>query len=384
MRWSFLVLIISTVVAQADLPEPEVRVRLLRSVNEVSFESSDFKISAVGPFSEDLTFFKRLRVKSTPDGFKLKSGKKQAEGAWSKLLITSEHVRVNGTRLANTKRIELVPSSEGGMDVMADVPLETYLFGVLPNEMPSSWPIEALKAQAIASRSYVLNQMQSRRSGAFDVDSTIHDQVFKPGTLNEYADWAKKVRKALDATKQQVLLDPKGQIQRTYFHSDCGGSTETSFFVWRTREATSSVRDEACPLGPFGRWTYSISKEELEKKLGIQNLNRLRVASQTPSGRIGVILMRFGEDSEESFLAEKFRQKLGYNSLKSTLFQITRVGDRFEFKGRGYGHGVGLCQWGSRHLALKGVSSTEILHHYFPQSKIDGFDKAKTLVARRR
>lgn len=384
MRLLILIFSFTAIVAQANLPEPEVRVRLLRSVKEVSLESLDFKVSAIGQFAEDLTFFNRLRVKSIPEGFKLKSGKKQIQGSWSKLLVTLEHARINGTRLANTRRIEIVTSSDGGIDVMADVPLETYLFGVLPNEMPSSWPIEALRAQAIASRSYVLNQMQSRRTGAFDVDSTIHDQVFKPGTLNEYADWAKKVRKALDTTKQQVLLDPKGQIQRTYFHSDCGGVTETSFFIWRTREATSSVKDEACPLGPYGRWTYSIGKEELEKKLGVHNLNRLRVASKTPSGRIGVILLRFGEDSEESFLAEKFRQKLGYNALKSTFFQISRVGDRFEFTGRGYGHGVGLCQWGSRHLALKGVGAAEILQHYFPQSKIDGFDKAKTLVARRR
>ncbi len=134
------------------------------------------------------------------------------------------------------------------------IPLESYLMGVLPSEMPTSWPLESLKAQAVASRSFVLYQMESRRHLDFDVESTIHDQVFRTENMNYTGKYRDKLLKALTETRNEVLLQPgKGlspaKIQKTYFHSDCGGSTESSFFVWRLVQISETKR--ALSVDPY-------------------------------------------------------------------------------------------------------------------------------------
>ncbi len=256
------------------------------------------------------------------------------------------------------------------------IPLESYLMGVLPAEMPASWPLEALKAQVVASRSFVLSQSESRKHLEYDVESTIHDQVFKTENLNYTGKYRDKVVKALSETRGQVILEPsKGisptKIQKAYFHSDCGGSTESSFFVWRTDEPLMQVRDRGCPLAPKSKWELRVSNKDLEDGLKLFGIKNIQVVTKTPSGRNGTILVLLRNGEKELFLSETFRRLLGYNKLKSTLFDIAVVDGEYIFTGKGHGHGVGMCQWGSRVLAGQGYDYKKILGHYFPLSRLD-------------
>lgn len=256
------------------------------------------------------------------------------------------------------------------------IPLESYLMGVLPSEMPASWPLEALKAQVVASRSFVLSQAESRKNFDFDVESTIFDQVFRTENLNYTGKYRDRVVKAIEETRGEVLLEPvKGiappKIQKAYFHSDCGGSTESSFFVWRTDEPLMQVRDRDCPLGPNSKWEFRASVKELEDSLKFFGIKSIQVATKTPSGRNGTILLMMKNGEKELLLAETFRRLLGYNKVKSTLFDITIQNEEYVFSGKGHGHGVGMCQWGARMLASQGYNYKKILGHYFPLSRLE-------------
>ncbi len=256
------------------------------------------------------------------------------------------------------------------------VPLESYLMGVLPSEMSLSWPLEALKAQAVAARSFVLSQMQRRQSSNFDVESTHLDQVFRVEHLNYAGPYRKKLLQVLQETKGEVLLEPQknvsaSQIQKTYFHSDCGGSTETSFYVWRTQEPLLQVQDSSCPVSQHSKWEIKFSLKTLEEKLNLPGIKSLQVTTKTPSGRNGTILVLLNNGDKELFLADTFRKRLGFNKVKSTYFDLALQNGDYVFSGRGHGHGVGMCQWGARVLAQQGLEYKKILTHYFPLSRLE-------------
>lgn len=246
-----------------------------------------------------------------------------------------------------------------------DLELEAYLEGVIASEMPPSWPLEALKAQAVVSRSYALAQKRYSLLKPFHVESTVLDQVFDVNAKNNPNEIKAKVKEAIRLTRGEVLVGQNQKVLRSYFHSDCGGMTETPFFVWRVEQPGLQIKDRSCPLGGFKSWQHELTQSEIEKKLGIKKIHSIEIKSKSPSGRANTVLVKF-EGGEELFLAERFRMRLGFNKLKSTLFNIEKQNSKYVFNGRGHGHGVGLCQWGTRQLAQQGEDYKKILGHYFP------------------
>lgn len=271
---------------------------------------------------------------------------------------------------------------------ITSIPLEQYLAGVLPSEMPPTWPVEAMKAQAITSRSFVLARALARKDEPYDVESTIRDQVFKPEYVHK-TPFKSKIKKILEETRGEVLVRPQAkgepiEIQKAYFHSDCGGSTEDSFYVWRTKEPLLQVKDASCPLGPFAKWEYKVSKSDLEKKLNLSGVEKILISSRTPSGRVGTLMIKNSNPTPELVLAEYFRGRMGFNKIKSTYFKVRQEGDWFYFAGKGHGHGVGMCQWGARQLAEQGQNYRQILMHYYPLSQVENIRNiGKTAVVSR-
>jgi stage II sporulation protein D len=253
-------------------------------------------------------------------------------------------------------------------DIIASMPLNTYLEGVLAGEMPTNWPIEALKSQAVAARSYTLYQINQRKNNIFQLEGSILDQVY---ANTENSDQRTIIRQALAETDGIVLMD-HGRVMKAYYHSDCGGKTEDPEKVWggtKTKGLPTVVTDAHCAFNPGSKWTFDISLDEMRKKIE-SPFKDVRIVTKTASGRAALIAFNEADDKNVLISGNELRKILGYNKLKSTLFSVSIQDDTVTFTGRGFGHGSGLCQWGARYMAQKGASVREILKHYYPNANI--------------
>jgi stage II sporulation protein D len=252
-------------------------------------------------------------------------------------------------------RVFLLPDG-GGVAAINLVDIEAYLYSVLGSEMSPSWPIEALRAQAVAARSYALYHRARSQADLYDVDDTTSAQVYK-GLESEAA----TTHQAVDSTRDQVLTY-NGQIIEAVFHSSSGGYTENVEDVWqRPVPYLRSVQDFDAG-SPVYQWTQSIPISEFQRR--ISGVGRLRAATPertTPHGR--VVTMRLQGDAGSRVLSgNDIRRALG---LRSTLFSIAINGDQVQISGRGYGHGLGLSQWGAHNMAAQGYNYQAILTHYY-------------------
>ncbi len=296
------------------------------------------------------------------------------------LLISGESLRIG--RKFVPSQLQLFPTSRGQFEVIGLVGLEDYLVGVLPSEMPGSWPIEALKAQVVATRSYTLATLKTQSESRYHLEDTIEDQVFRIYGPNELAPhFAKKMRNIVQSTKGLVLSDSGGDILRAYYHADCGGVTEEPDHVWSNGEFFGTTQDRGCPTSPHAQWKVELSKNELRKKIQSVFPDLLQVGSKATeihdvsvrkrflSGRVDQVEISWNDQSVR-LSGQDFRQIVGFQKMKSANFKIEPRQNGFSIAGLGHGHGVGLCQWGSRYWARKGLSYEKILEHYYPQARL--------------
>ncbi len=285
----------------------------------------------------------------------------------SYLKVVGKNMRVNLNR--TPRKILLRPNESGAIDVIAVMNLEEYLKGVLPHEMPASWPEEALKAQVIAARSYAVSQIHSRFSRPYQLDSTIEDQVFRfqDARVEHYE---RRISKIVGETTGEVLKNGDGSVMRAYYHADCGGRTEQAHAVWDNGDKNPIVKDDHCLLNGSDQWTLNISVRDIEKKLRMKNVTEVKTYVRSGSGRVQSIIVKDKQNESIILTGQELRSKLGFKKLKSTLFDIQIKDKMVQFIGRGFGHGVGLCQVGSRALASKGMDHVAILKHYFPEAQL--------------
>lgn len=308
---------------------------------------------------------------------------KYAHEKQSRRLI-GERLYVEGEWLQMAERaaphtLELTAVAASRIDVIAPLDLEKYLTGVLPSEMPAHWPVEALKAQAVASRSYAVALAYERRHQDFDVESSVLDQVFDlTNKVGASARLQAKVAQVVRATAGQVILNAKGQVIKAHYHADCGGQTEWARNVWGDLGPETGVAQDAlCPLSPWAHWRYKMTRQELRQAVEATfalaphvGLMSLAIVGRTPSGRVAQVDLVFSDHQRRRVSAHEFRRMVGFTKLKSTNFQFHWNGNQVTISGRGHGHGVGLCQHGTRALAERGVEYRQILHNYYPLTKI--------------
>ena len=291
-------------------------------------------------------------------------------------------------------KLKLIPSSDANsFDAVNLVPLEPYIAGVVGAEMPRYWEPTALNAQAIASRSYCL-YIKKRFGGNrnWDVRRTQAHQVYL-GIKAESA----QVWSAVNKTHGQVLVCKNSagteEILPAYYSSVCGGHTENSKYVFGDSfEALAGVRCPYCkdiarphfffwPAVQFDK-TY-VTKRLLQrypnlKKLGkITNIEAARQSDY--EGNYGkysrlTLVKLLGSTGKSDFLrAEDFRLSIDPSGrkIKSAICQIANWGDKWAFlSGRGFGHGVGMCQSGAQGMARQGKTTNQILNYYYPRSRI--------------
>jgi stage II sporulation protein D len=287
---------------------------------------------------------------------------------------------VNGSRYRGELRV--VRTGDGRLSILNVVPVEAYLYSVLGSETYPAWPAAALDAQAIVARSYALWRMADRRDQAFDLYATVMDQNYL-GMAKEDP----RVRAAVDRTANTVLLF-RGKLFRCYYHSTCGGHTEAVENVFPDPRLLplSGVPCVYCKDSKHYAWRTELTKAALAKALrregvAVERLASLEVTARTPSGRAREVAVETGAGQRLVLPASDFRLKVGPRELRSVFFEIREVGgDRYEFRGRGFGHGVGLCQWGSRGMAAKGYSAAEILEHYYPGATLRRLDDGRESI----
>jgi stage II sporulation protein D len=262
------------------------------------------------------------------------------------------------------------------IDVIYPMDIDKYLLGVVPAEMPSSWPLEALKAQVVASRSYVLAQMQNQSNRHFDVDSSVMDQVFNKKKFESLPQsLQQKIRDAISQTQGEVLFKDK-KIFKTYFHARCGGHTEDPQTVWNDTWKWQGRPDPYCDIGTAQNWSYSVSLDHLahfysnESGQAVGKITKIVSGNKTLSGRADHIFLFFEDGRIRRWSTQNMRQEVGFSNIKSTLFNIVLTKETVSFQGKGFGHGVGLCQHGTRQMARLGKKHNDILEFYYPTAQL--------------
>ncbi|MBL8917601.1 MAG: SpoIID/LytB domain-containing protein [Myxococcaceae bacterium] len=260
-------------------------------------------------------------------------------------------VKVQGDVVVVNGRLQLV-----AVNVL---PLEAYLAGVLGSEMPKTFPLEALKAQAVAARTYALNKKLEQYGQPFHLGSSVISQVYRGLEADD-----PRTRQAIEETRGLVLTWQLQPIE-AYFHASCGGRTESGLeALGRDLPYLKSV---SCPCArlPTSHWTLKVAPKELAPVAG-GKASGLQVQGRSATGRA-----RRVQVGARSIDAVSFRERLGYMRLKSLDFEVERHGgDGWVLKGHGFGHGAGLCQWGSRLLADAGRDFAGILQHYYPGTEL--------------
>lgn len=278
------------------------------------------------------------------------------------LFVKEEEIKFNYTNNLNVR----VKRDTG----IVIVPLEDYVVGVLAGEMPIEFEMEALKAQAVAARSYVLKKMSYNKEKEYDVVDTIMNQVYLD---NDYLKktWGKDYVKKINKLKTAVIetnyqyVDYNGNIADTMFFSTSVGETENSEEVFSNKvpylKSVSSTWDE---ISPVYKLNYQFKLNEFLNKLDLpySNFVKLEVIDSTSTGRVKKIKI-----NEKTFDGSVVVTKL---KLKSNHFTIKQDGDTINITTKGYGHGVGMSQYGAQGMALNGYSYEEILKHYYQGTSI--------------
>jgi stage II sporulation protein D len=259
----------------------------------------------------------------------------------------------------------ILAQNSGDLLVINHVDIESYLKGVVPKEMGANWPLEALKAQAVASRTFVLYQASKRKSHAFDVRATTASQVYGEAVKDSEAS------RAVDVTRGQVLTH-QGRPILAYFHAHSGGYVEDDGQVFPVDLPYLNAQKDQFSLQSTKRrytWSATVPASTLLGLVGGEGVLRdIRVSSRTASGRVGRLIVSWLGKSQ-TVDAARLRLKLDPRKLKSTWFDVRKKGDHILFEGQGYGHGVGMSQWGAKAMA-KTHDYVQILHYYYPNTQM--------------
>ncbi len=275
--------------------------------------------------------------------------------------------------------------------------MENYLLSVISSEMKASSSTELLKAHAVISRSWLLARVEERRSGGacphknFDVCADDHCQRYQGLTMAV----GERVRQAIDQTWGQVLRHG-GELCDTRYSKCCGGRTELYSTCWEDKDFPylQSVEDRFCDCEhseilpqilndydmqtpDFHDWTVKYSRAELSglvrSRTGVDfgEIISLEPLERGPSGRIKYLRINGTKHSQVIGKELAIRRSLSVTHLKSSAFEVSVEGDDFVFRGRGWGHGVGLCQIGAAVMASEGYDYRQILAHYYVGAEIE-------------
>ena len=272
-------------------------------------------------------------------------------------------MRVNGKSYRGV--VEIRRKASGLFLVVNELDIEEYLRGVIAAEVPPDWEFEALKAQAVASRTYALYQKKAAGKRPYHILATVNGQVYD-GRRGEHSNTLRAVRE----TAGMVLLY-RGAVIPAFYHSSCGGHTENASELWGIDAPYLRGVDCDCQtISKYGTWEKRISISRIEQSLddhgyAIKDIQDMEINGITPAGRVRLVAIRHRKGVTD-IPAETLRAAAGYSVLPSSFFELGLEDNEVVFSGRGMGHGVGLCQWGAQERAGRGFDYRSILGWYYP------------------
>lgn len=364
----------SPAAAEAGLERP-IRVGVRVAVEHSSLAAPGGVVVRGAAVGEDVTLLRSLGRASFrasgPGRIRLLETGDELAGALVVPAEAAERVSADGSPYRGA--MEVLPADGGRLTVVNVVPLEEYLRGVVPNELaPEAFPqLEAQKAQAVAARSYALAHLGDYAARGYDVCATAACQVYR-GTASEHP----LSDRAVSETRG-IVASWRGRPIHAFYTSTCGGHTEEGTAVFE--DGAPYLRGVACPAGDdaVGRpergreWEVALRPEQVEARVArygdvgrVLDLVPTRVGV---SGRV-VELRVVGSEGELALRGQRVRLGLG---LRESLFVLKKHEgpggevERFVIRGRGWGHGVGLCQLGAATMARAGASFEAILKHYY-------------------
>ena len=279
----------------------------------------------------------------------------------------------------NKKNIDLTKKKEQNLssnikikinknNKILDLNLEDYIIGVVAGEMPASFEIEALKSQAIASRTYAMYKLEQNKKN-YDIESTVDDQVFitqeemKTKWNNDFDKYFRKIKKAVLDTKNLVMKKDNKLFKSFYFAMSNGMTTDSiTVFGEKGINSVSSPWDNE-ELNKF-KVTEEITLKEIQKKLNIkENINSLKILSRDKTNRVEKVTV-----NNKTYTGIEFRKIL---NLRSTDFEISTNNNTCYITTKGYGHGVGMSQYGANGMAKENYTYKEILEYYYQNIEIN-------------
>lgn len=346
-----------------------IRVAVLQDVSHFTLKVKG--AYEVTDLSGRKSFFRGRDLKTTvslyPSGIMLKGRSFKADRIFIEAGSTDDAIVIGGRKFRG--RIQLIKKSNGRLLVVNYIELEDYIRGILYHEISHYWPMEAIKTQAIVSRTFALFLMEQNKARDFDATNDIYSQVYGGKTSERY-----RTNNAVDETRGQVLIY-KDTILPAFFHATCAGHTEDAAVLWGIEVSPlKGVTCNYCSGSPHYKWHFVLSLEEFSDKLKaagykIGVISNVSVAARNQSGRV-VDLTITTDTGEIKVPAKDFRIAVSPNLIRSTNFIVSVAGRDAVFEGVGWGHGVGLCQWGAYFMAKQGKTTQEILSFYYPGTDV--------------
>ena len=262
-------------------------------------------------------------------------------------------------------KLILVPQNKDRFSVLEEIGIEEYLPGVIEGEMPTLWRDDAIQAQVIAARTYAIYQKKTKNNALYHINKL--DLAYN-GSYN----YQPKTKEIVDKSRGTVMVY-NWELFPGYFHSTCGGHTEDINIVFNLRSIPplSGVECGYCNKSKYYNWRTNLKKNEIERKLRnakykVKKINRIVTEKTGQGGHSSTIKIEHSGGTKR-VNANEFRLIVGPNNLRSTAFKVKNNGSSLTFDGSGWGHGVGLCQYGTQGMANSGFKWYDILKHYYPE-----------------
>jgi stage II sporulation protein D len=278
--------------------------------------------------------------------------------------VQDASVTINSHRFRGA--VFLLRTPEDRITVINNINIEDYVKGVLYHEVSHHWPMEALKAQAVATRTYAIFAISAAKNKDYDVTNDIYSQVYGGKNSERY-----RTGLAVDRTTGEVLTY-KHKILPAYFHATCAGMTEDIKELWNMDlPPLKGVPCEFCKEAPHMKWTKNFRLKDIQDKLNekgyaIGLIKDISIVSRNRSGRINQLKIIDRSDKEITIAGKDFRELIGPNIIRSNNYEIIMKGYFMDVVGKGWGHGAGMCQWGARGMALQQFTYKQILSYYYP------------------
>ncbi|MBW4593870.1 MAG: SpoIID/LytB domain-containing protein [Brasilonema angustatum HA4187-MV1] len=353
-HWWLGILIWIAMVAPSQASSVILRVAIQRDVNQVKVGSSTTAVikDSSGRTLGELPAMSPYSVQAVPGGIALDK--------WRSNLFWVEPTGKGFVYIGDRwyRGRTLVVPSQKGLSVVNWVALDEYLYSVIGGEMDPRWPSEALKAQAIAARTYALYERQRQRNNPlYDLGASPDRWQIYQGVSSE----SPTTYAAVDATAGEVLTY-KNRVILSVFHACSGGHTENSEDVWgSTQPYLRAVPDFDQNIKECN-WSRTFSPAEISVLVPeVGNVKQIIPGSTSPFGSVKALKI-VGDKGEKVLTGEDVRTVL---KLKSTRFTVSNANGSFTFTGLGYGHALGMSQWGAYNLASRGYNHLQILNYYY-------------------